>query len=279
MEPHRFDAFSQTLARGLTRRALGILVGTLTAIPVRDLPARNKQKKKCAAGLSPCKIKKGKKKKRLCADLQTDPAHCGGCGQVCPGGQTCTRGACGSPPPAARCTATSCPSGCCDDRDVCQAGGSDAACGTGGASCRACTLPETCGGGGQPRVCGCTRATCQRLGKTCGSWPDGCGRTLACGICENGATPTCNDGRCATCAATCPTPTSGVCNCLTLVDGSNICIGGGGVTCDVPCETDDDCPANQRCARAIILRSNSQPQFPCGDAINFCGEFSPCTVA
>lgn len=40
----------------------------------------------------------------------------------------------------------------------------------------------------------CTPKTCAQLGKTCGSWSDGCGKTLNCGTCETGKS--CISGNC-----------------------------------------------------------------------------------
>lgn len=41
----------------------------------------------------------------------------------------------------------------------------------------------TCEGGG-----GCTPQTCSELGKECGSWADGCGGYVSCGLCQTGYT-------------------------------------------------------------------------------------------
>ena len=58
---------------------------------------------------------------------------------------------------------------------------------------QAITCPWGCNDGacvGKP----CTPATCTSLGKTCGSWQDGCGGTLNCGNC--GVGKTCTNGIC-----------------------------------------------------------------------------------
>ena len=50
-----------------------------------------------------------------CTDQMSDPSHCGGCTNVCPVGQVCSRGAC-SPPPTP--TVHLCPAGQCADYPV-----------------------------------------------------------------------------------------------------------------------------------------------------------------
>ncbi|MDQ2653146.1 MAG: hypothetical protein M3Z20_08880, partial [Chloroflexota bacterium] len=64
-------------------------------------------KKKCKGGLTTCKIKKGKKKKTVCVNAQTDPNNCGGCARACAAGESCIGGACvGSGPKPAVCDIT-----------------------------------------------------------------------------------------------------------------------------------------------------------------------------
>jgi hypothetical protein len=55
----------------------------------------------------------------LCIDLQADPLNCGGCGHVCPSGQSCQGGACTPPPPPP--PPTSC-TGSCPDGQACSGG-------------------------------------------------------------------------------------------------------------------------------------------------------------
>lgn len=173
MDNRQFDH----LARALSRR--GTLAGLLAGLAVPLMPGAaadaKKKKKKCKAGLLTCKIKKGKKKKKLCVDGQTDPANCGACGVVCPAGQACCAGACVNTR---------------DDETNCGACGN------------VCTLPQTCGGSGTPGVCGCTPTTCEAEGKNCGQIPDACGNTLACGECTE-SRQTCGGGG-----------TPNVCGCL-----------------------------------------------------------------
>ncbi|MFA5796579.1 MAG: MopE-related protein [Candidatus Woesearchaeota archaeon] len=57
---------------------------------------------------------------------------------------------------------------------------------------------EGSGGGGT-----CIPTTCTALGKTCGSWSDGCSATLNCGTCNSGYT--CTSGQCVADATSCTT--------------------------------------------------------------------------
>lgn len=158
MEAAHFDHLTRTLS-GLTSRrgTLAGLLGGLTVPILSDIGTdAKKKKKKCPTGQLTCKIKKGKKKKRICVDGQTDPANCGACGRVCAAGQSCCGGACVN--------TSSNPAHC-------------GSCGT------RCTLPQTCGGGGKPGVCGCTPTTCEAEEKNCGDIPDACNGTLDCGEC------------------------------------------------------------------------------------------------
>ncbi len=64
-----------------------------------------------------------------CVNKQADINNCGGCGESCDAGQTCSGGQC-------TCNATSCPNGCCDSTGACQVASAPATCGSGGNACK-----------------------------------------------------------------------------------------------------------------------------------------------
>ncbi|MFN8593708.1 MAG: pentapeptide repeat-containing protein [Thermomicrobiales bacterium] len=98
----------------------------------------------------------------------------------------------------------------------------------------------------------CVPATCASLGISCGTAPDGCGGTLRCGSCGTGETPTCNNGVCARCDATC----APLCGCFNLADGNTRCGSTLGSSCALPCTSNADCPAARPfCVASITLRS------------------------
>lgn len=90
----------------------------------------------------------------------------------------------------------------------------------------------------------CVPATCASLGNVCGAQTDGCGGTLTC-LCGVTATPSCANGICATCAATCGETCA---TCFNLVDGSTMCGGGNTVTdCGQLCRSNAECSAGLFC--------------------------------
>lgn len=97
MDHEGIDRLSRIVAKRLNRRTLTVFTGlslaALAAGPA-GLEAKKKKKKKCKGGLTRCTVKKGKKKKATCVNVQSNNAHCGGCGHACPTGQTCKSGAC-----------------------------------------------------------------------------------------------------------------------------------------------------------------------------------------
>ncbi len=96
MDQTTFDRLSRSIASGLSRRSLaglaGLALAVLATAPV-GLEAK-KNKRKCKDGLTRCTVKKGKKKKASCVNVQDDTSHCGDCGRACAGGQTCKSGVC-----------------------------------------------------------------------------------------------------------------------------------------------------------------------------------------
>jgi hypothetical protein len=141
MDAANFDR----LARTLSRR--GTLSGLLAGLSVPLLPGvatrAKKKKKTCPTGQLTCKIKKGKSKKKICVDGQSD-ANCGACGNVCTLPQTCGGG---SKPGVCGCTPTTCEAegkNCDSIPDGCG----------GTLNCGTCE-DAVCGGGGMPNVCSC----------------------------------------------------------------------------------------------------------------------------
>lgn len=141
----RFDGLARTLGGGQTRRGtLGAIAGLLGGGLVSLLPdgetEAKKRKKKCKGGTKRC----GKK----CYDLNTDPANCGSCGNVCGANQTCGGGNPGTPG-VCGCTKTTCAAqgkNCGEIPDGCG----------GTLDCGICQSDDDlCGGGGTPNVCGC----------------------------------------------------------------------------------------------------------------------------
>jgi hypothetical protein len=81
----------------MSRRSLAALTSlALAAVAAPSDQEAKKKKKKCKGGLTRCTVKKGKKKKTTCVNVQTDAANCGGCGRACTGGKTCSSGLCTS---------------------------------------------------------------------------------------------------------------------------------------------------------------------------------------
>jgi hypothetical protein len=146
------------------------------------------------------------------------PYTCSGntCGESCTGNGQCV--------PGAICCGGECVTGvCCQAANCAPAGDTcddhQCRCGS-GAACTSLAAPDCCTGGctnlqvdhANCGACGhdcadnevcvsgecvCQHATCSALGKTCGTWPDGCGGTVSCGGCAAGSI--CDDGVCEAC--------------------------------------------------------------------------------
>ena len=147
-----------------------------------------------------------------CADLQSDPLHCGDCGVACPTGATCEAGAC-----ACGAAESACGDACVDTQS--NAGH----CGQCGMSCSAeqvCSLGECkvgCDNG--LTQCGQSCVDTQADANHCGECERDCGTgTCAAGACDcgNGIDPQTDPDNCGTCGNVCPpgqTCAAGMCMC------------------------------------------------------------------
>lgn len=134
-----------------------------------------------------------------------------------------------------------------------------------GGSCGTCQTGYTCSN--YQCVSSCTPKTCSQLGKTCGSWNNGCGGNVSCGSCSSGQI--CSNGNCvASCTpATC---TSLGYNCGTASNGC-----GGTLNCGT-------CPSGQTCQSNKCITSTPTCTNDCspsgtkqcsGNGYQFCGNF------
>jgi hypothetical protein len=231
----------------------------------------------------------------LCVDTQTDPGHCGSCGQscdptianrceggecVCGTGPACAPGQeCRSTGPteeeaACACGPATCPNGCClDTQCIPLSGQDDTLCGAGGESCTDCQADGLdCNGTGQ---CVCV------AGGNCGGCCDG-------NFCRTGTGPAADDHcgingvACTSCSAQgldCNGDGMCVCvaggNCTGCCDG-NICrpgdlhtrCGAGGASCEI-CGTCEVCGPTSSCEHAAAGtdprdQCAAEPESTCG---------------
>jgi hypothetical protein len=186
---------------------------------------------------------------------------CGGtltCG-TCPGGQSCVSNVCQAPSSCTP-TVTGYDRGKCGEtavyggklyKCVSQAvnvNGETAGCGVTGVYCSsiapdnaswgttAWTLVASCDAT-------CTPTTCAAQGKTCGSIPNGCGGTLACGSCPSGQSCSASN----VCQSTC-TPTTCAAQGKTCGSIPNGC--GGTLACG-------SCPSGQSCSASNVCQGTS----------------------
>lgn len=168
-----------------------------------------------------------------CANLRDDSNNCGGCGRICPSGQTCVRGSC----------VLICPAGERPCGPICSTLQSDNAnCGACG---RMCSAGTACMNGNCVTTCragltGCNGG-CQDLANDrhhCGSCTRDCGDTLFC----SGGTCACPPGQ-TNCAGTCRD---------LAVDGRNCGVCGGA------------CPSGRVCSMSDCVISCGTGQTDCG---------------
>lgn len=237
MDDIRFDALARCL--GSRRSLLAGVAVALSAAPVsvaarKGRKKKDKKPKKCQPGFTRCAGSTGKS---TCVELQTDTTHCGACGKACPSDQTCVAGVC-----TPRCPQCGSGEGCCG-RECVDLANDPNHCG----SCeRKCGAKETCLNG----ACFCVPATCADLGKTCGTFDDGCGGTRNCGICiETFPCPTCPPDPPSCTPLTCLILDRA---CGVVADGC-----GGTLDCGNPCDTNVQCISGRcvepTCGPGIVL--------------------------
>ncbi|MBL8679844.1 MAG: hypothetical protein JNK05_11795 [Myxococcales bacterium] len=146
----------------------------------------------CLAAYASC----GTPSSPYCADLQTDSAHCGRCGNACPSGGRCNAGRCECPSGATLCSASG--------RAYCARLDSDSTnCGACGMSC----------GGAAGMVCTMGRCACAAGNSLCG------------GRCTNLATDRNNCGACGMVCTGTQYCSAGVCAPLVCAYGEIACNG------------------------------------------------------
>ncbi len=204
-----------------------------------------------------------------CANLESDPKHCGTCGNACPAGpeQGCCNGECAElcyevgfgccPTGKSCCGSVCCPDGdCCDGAECCEAGQTccDSSC---------CPTGDCCGG----VECCDPGACCESAGTCCPSGQICCGDqctdlndTDNCGTCDNTSAPgqVClgRDGCC----------TPGTCEgrCGTISDGC-----GGTLDCGDDCDTSQCLTCDSTSGNCVTTCSQGQ----------VCNQGSCCTLA
>lgn len=242
MEDARFDRLARVLSGSRNRRSAlsALLAGALVA-PVpgaalagkrqgeRDVNGETWRKKPCPSGLTKCKIRKGKKKKKLrCIDTQRDAAHCGACGHACAAGQPCLNGVCGCQGPAC--------SGCCTGT-TCEPGTTVQHCGVGGGACQTCPGNEC----NEPACDDGACTTTPLPGKACNNDTGVCDASGRCqpAVCAGKNSPSpCFERDAATCNAG-----GSTCRCGASIEGINGCF--QNAYCLNPPE--QDCTSNADC--------------------------------
>lgn len=192
-----------------------------------------------------------------CRRVLTDAQHCGGCGQACGAGETCSGGVC-------RCGGSACSAGttCCPGVGCFQLESDPFNCGACG---KACNVGETCVSG----QCACSsqagQAACLPGQACCGV--TGCGPSCLCGALPCTPPDTCCDGancvdlmkedtNCGMCGRTCAPPLkcgAGACRC-----NGQVC-GAGDTCCSKGCANTQDDPSHcggcgRTCAQGEICK-------------------------
>jgi hypothetical protein len=105
----------------------------------------------------------------------------------------------------------------------------------------------------------CTPPTCAAQRIECGPLADGCGSTLQCGACGEGAFDqilTCVAGTCKTCSGACPGNTA---FCFNTIENTTLCTDGIYACFPTPCERDADCPPDENGVTAACVVSVTDP--------------------
>lgn len=224
-----------------------------------------------------------------CANITTDPANCGACGNACMAGEACNSGSCGCPGGGMACngacvdvttSATNCGScgnacgtgaTCMAGQCTCQAGLMD--CGTGcvnlqsnftncGACGTACTAPQVCSQGACSDTCADGLENCD------GSCVDVMSDSANCGACAN-ACPgglACTAGACAceggqtSCNGTCVDTMTSATNCGacgTACPATATCVAGACACPDGQEACGTECVAAGMCQQSACANANS----------------------
>ena len=223
-----------------------------------------------------------------CVDEGNDPKNCGGCGKLCPPGQTCTNGHCGgggcNGGPTCAGTQQCCASGCSTtSTDVKNCGGCNIVCPVSD-SCVMGMCMATCNGG--PACSGtqtCCLTGCASTGtdsKNCGGCGDACppGDNCVGGVCQ----PTCNGGPACTapqqcCASGCAITGTDVKNCGgcgIACPAGDICVGG---LCKATCNGGPACTGAQKCCATGCVDETTDPKN-CGGCNLVCPIGATCVM-
>jgi hypothetical protein len=207
---------------------------------------------------------------QACVSTNSDPNNCGGCGQICAGGQVCSAGTCTNACSAGYTNCSGACTGVLTDPNNCGACGQK--CGT-GQSCNSgtCTCPagtSACGGGcavlsSDPGNCGACGNACP-AGATCNAGTCQCAAGLT--KCGNACVDTTADpNNCGTCGTVCNTAT--VYRCHAGACTASLCSSFGETACVLA--------NNQRyCESTTTFQTDP---VNCGSCFNTCKPGQVCT--